>query len=385
MSWEQLDYESKNIYNLHYGLIHKGLPTQIDLNKSTLPGIISEFEPKNYRLCKDGDVSFADASEDTNDVAKVVEFHNCRNKKIVCGLHTIHGRDKLRITVIGFKGYSFSSNVFRDQIRKLAQGTKVFSISQKNFNECYIGIPSKEEQIKIATFLSLIDERITTQRKTIEGLEKMVEELSKQIFLQKIGFDCSIWQKISLDKIGFTYSGLSGKTKEDFGSGKPYIQYKQVYESSKIDLSKCDFVSINKNEKQNRVQYGDILFTTSSETPEEVGMTSVVLDKVEDTYLNSFCFGFRLNSFDILNPNFARFLLRSNDFRKRIAKLGQGSTRFNISKNQLMKEKILLPPLATQHKIANFLSYIDRKIETEKEILTQYQKQKKYLLQNLFI
>ena len=90
----------------------------------------------NYarRLCKDGDVAFADASEDTNDVAKVVEFFNCNNKKIVCGLHAIHGRDKLNITVKGFKGYAFSSFSFRNQIKQLAQGTKVYSVSQKNFN-----------------------------------------------------------------------------------------------------------------------------------------------------------------------------------------------------------------------------------------------------------
>ena len=91
LSWDQLEYGTDNIYNLHYGLIHKGLPTQIELVKCSLPNIKKELIPKNYTLCKDGDVAFADASEDTNDVGKVVEFLSCENKNIICGLHTIHG------------------------------------------------------------------------------------------------------------------------------------------------------------------------------------------------------------------------------------------------------------------------------------------------------
>ncbi|MDR6921089.1 restriction endonuclease S subunit, partial [Chryseobacterium sp. 2987] len=96
------------------------------------------------------------------------------------------------------------------------------------------------------------------------------------------------WERKKLGEIGETYSGLSGKTKEDFGTGKPYIQYKQVFDNSKIDISRFDYVRINETENQNRVKYGDILFTTSSETPEEIGMSSVLLDEIDELYLNSF-------------------------------------------------------------------------------------------------
>ena len=157
LSWDQLEYGTDNIYNLHYGLIHKGLPTQIELVNCSLPNIKKEFIPKNYTLCKDGDVAFADASEDTNDVGKVVEFLSCENKNIVCGLHTIHGRDKKNLTINGFKGYAFSSEIFRCQIRCLSQGTKIYSISPKNFKDISIGVPAKEEQSKIAALLRLLD------------------------------------------------------------------------------------------------------------------------------------------------------------------------------------------------------------------------------------
>ena len=134
--------------------------------------------PKNFELCKEGDVAFADASEDTNEVAKTVEFFNLAGKDIVCGLHTIHGRDNKNRTVIGYKGYAFSSTAFHNQIRRIAQGTKIYSISSKNFSECYIGLPSKPEQTKIATLLRLIDERIVTQNKIIEDLKKLKSAIS---------------------------------------------------------------------------------------------------------------------------------------------------------------------------------------------------------------
>ena len=149
LSWDKLEYDTDAIQNLHYGLIHVGLPIMVDLNKDKLPNIMDGNTPKNYELCQEGDVAFADASEDTNEVAKVVEFYNLGEKKVICGLHTIHGRDRQGKTVVGYKGYAFSSTTFHHQIRKIAQGTKIYSISCKNFSECYVGIPSKDEQTKM--------------------------------------------------------------------------------------------------------------------------------------------------------------------------------------------------------------------------------------------
>lgn len=182
LSWEQLEYGEKAMMNLHYGLIHVGLPTMVDLRRDKLPNVKEGNMPKNFELCKEGDVAFADASEDTNEVAKVIELFNLDNKDIVCGLHTIHGRDNKNKTIVGFKGYAFSSSAFHNQIRRIAQGTKIYSISTKNFSECYVGIPSKAEQTKIATLLRLIDERIATQNKIIEDLKKLKSAITDLLF-----------------------------------------------------------------------------------------------------------------------------------------------------------------------------------------------------------
>ena len=210
LSWEQLDYNNGKIKNLHYGLIHKGLSTMIDVFSASLPYIKEGTIPKSYTLFKEGDVAFADASEDTNDVAKAIEVINCDGQQIVSGLHTIHGRDNSNQTVIGYKGYAFASDSFHKQIRRIAQGTKVFSISIRNFDEVYIGVPSKDEQTKIAKLLIAIDERIATQNKIIEDLKKLKSAISKHLFARKDLLETTIClSNIATLKNGYAFQ--SGK------------------------------------------------------------------------------------------------------------------------------------------------------------------------------
>ena len=185
------------------------------------------------------------------------------------------------------------------------------------------------------------------------------------------------WTKTTLGKIGETFNGLTGKSGSDFGQGSPYITYKSIFDNSKIDLSRVEYVTITdaerKKQTQNEVQYGDIFFTTSSETPDEVGMTSVLLDEVKDCYLNSFCFGYRLNSITDVLPEYMRFYLRSNTIRRRLFVLAQGSTRFNISKGEVMGLTIKLPGTAEQRKIAQLLTMIEERIATQIKIIEKFE------------
>ncbi|OHT30464.1 hypothetical protein BFF93_02055 [Elizabethkingia meningoseptica] len=276
---------------------------------------------------------------------------------------------------------------FVDNVIERCTGTSYPAINSTDLGNIKIGYPSLEEQTKIASFLSLIDERIQTQNKIIEQLETLIKGLSEKIFSQKIRFKefTDEWKVKSLGEMGNTFNGLSGKAKEDFGKGIPYIQYKQIFDSAKVQIKKCGLVEIAQNENQNSVKYGDIFFTISSETPDEIGMSSVLLDEVNEMYLNSFCFGYRPFSLQVLNPLFASYLFRSSVFRNEIVKLAQGSTRYNMSKIGLMKLTISLPSSKEQITIARFLSSIDQKLQTEKNILDKYQSKKQFLLQNLFI
>jgi len=183
LSWDNLEYNTDGHYNLHYGIIHKGNSNRLDLSNHILPNIKSEFDSDKFSICKNGDIVFADASEDTNDIGKAIEFVNCDDKKVVCGLHTIHGRDKLNLTFVGFKGFAFSSSKFQNQIRRLGQGTKVYSISEKNFKDCSIDIPPINEQVKITQILTLIDEKIIIEMKMLRKLNAQKTSLLKNLFI----------------------------------------------------------------------------------------------------------------------------------------------------------------------------------------------------------
>lgn len=380
LSWEQLEYESNEPYNLHYGLIHVGLPTIIDLTKDKLPSIKDGNVPKKYELCKEGDIAFADASEDTNEVAKVVEFYNLDGKKVVCGLHTIHGRNNNGQTAKGFLGYCFSSTVFHNQIRRIAQGTKIYSINTRNFSEVFVGLPSMNEQQKIATLLRLMDERIATQNKIIEKYESLIQAMCDTLIERET-------QQVTLSfgDFGQSYSGLSGKSAEDFGDGYPFITYMNVYQNQIIDSTDVGLVKINETEQQSVVRYGDILLTLSSETPEEVGMGAVYLGETYPLYLNSFCFGIHITDEAKIYPPFLAYYVSSQSFRKAVYPLAQGSTRFNLQKSDFMKKKFSFPVIEKQRIIYSFLKNYSDKLIVEKQIMRLLCNQKCYLLRQLFI
>ena len=379
LSWDKLEYGTDAIQNLHYGLIHVGLSTMIDLSKDKLPNITNGNTPKNYELCQEGDIAFADASEDTNEVAKAVEFYKLKGKDVICGLHTIHGRDNLQKTVVGYKGYAFSSTAFHHQIRRIAQGTKIYSINSKNFSECYIGIPSKEEQKKIATLLRLIDERIVTQNKIIDKLQSLIKGLNDFLYTQYGGEVLT-----SFAELGTSYSGLSGKSAQDFGSGKPFITYLNVYSNNVIKENDFQYVAIKDDEKQNVVKYGDALLTLSSETPEEVGIGSVYLGN-EEVYLNSFCFGIHITKAQKAFSPYMSYYISTSQFRKFIYPFAQGSTRFNLCKADFEKATIKLPTLENQKQFYKSLKTLSDKIALEESALNQYYNQKQYLLRQMFI
>lgn len=191
------------------------------------------------------------------------------------------------------------------------------------------------------------------------------------------------WSKVQLKNIGNTFTGISGKNKDDFGFGKPYIPYLNIFNNAIIKDDHFDYVNIKDNETQEKVKYGDIFFTTSSETPEEVGMCSVYLGNSQELYLNSFCFGFRLTNDIDFSPIYLAELFRSNVGRRTIYKLAQGATRYNLSKTSLLKENIFVPPFKQQQKIAEILSTWDEAIFILKQTSETLRDRNKGLAQQL--
>ena len=367
LSWEQLEYEPNEPYNLHYGLIHVGLSTLIDLTKDKLPSIKDGNVPKKYELCKEGDVAFADASEDTNEVAKVVEFYNLDGKKVVCGLHTIHGRNNNGQTAKGFLGFFFSSTVFHNQIRRIAQGTKIYSINTRNFSEVFVGLPSRSEQQKIATLLRLIDERITTQNKIIEDLKRLKSAI--------------------IDKL---YSSVQGAV----------YSYRQLFCVINERNKTLAFTNVlSASQELGMVERSDINIDIKFEPNSIVGY-KIVRNGDYVVHLRSFQGGFAFSdktgvcspAYTILRPNdlveygYLSYYFTSKPFIKSLKLVTYGiRDGRSINVDEWLNMTITLPSIHEQSRIVATINAIDEKLHNEARIQDYLQTQKSYLLKAMFI
>jgi type I restriction enzyme S subunit len=243
-----------------------------------------------------------------------------------------------------------------------------------------VSLPSIKEQRKISEFITLLNDRIETQRKVIERLETLINGLNNRLHEQ---YANSL--ESSFEDLGYDYNGLSCKAADDFGKGKPYIPYINVNKNAVVSTDNLPLVEIGNNEAQNKVLWGDLIFTLSSETPEEVAIGAVYLGNIKDLYLNSFCFGVRItDSVNVYKPYMAYFV-SNRMFRRFVFPLAQGSTRYNLQKADFMKKRFLLPSYENQVKISNLLTAYNAKIRTEQQQLEQLLTQRTILLSKLFI
>ena len=189
------------------------------------------------------------------------------------------------------------------------------------------------------------------------------------------------WEQRKLGEVGTTYTGLSGKTKEDFGHGNgKFVTYMNVFSNTVGMPDMTETVEID--DSQNKVLFGDVLFTTSSETPEEVGMSSVWLGNAENTYLNSFCFGYRPTV--EFNPYYLAYMLRSSSMRKKITFLAQGISRYNISKNKMMDIEMPIPNKEEQKQIGSYFRNLDHLITLHQRKYDKLVSIKKSMLEKIF-
>lgn len=338
---------------------------------------------KNDFILSYGDVLFNRTSETRNEVGCSSVFLD--TGEAVFGGFIIRAQSLGKELCEMYKKYCFKAYYIRDQITAFGNGAIRYNIGQEDLSKVLLSFPPLPQQQKIAEILGTWDEAIEKQSQLIDKLTDRKRGLMQQLLTGKkrlAGFS-EEWKEVRLGEIGETFTGLTGKTKDNFGTGDPFITYMNVYNSYQINTTQMGYVCLEKGELQNLVKYGDIFFTISSETPHEVGMSSVLLDEIENTYLNSFCFGYRLYDFTAFIPEFAKYYLRSKGVRLEMYKLAQGSTRFNLSKSEVLKIKVILPSLPEQTAIANILTAADKEIELAKSKLELLRSQKSGLMQEL--
>ena len=246
---------------------------------------------------------------------------------------------------------------------KYCQGTKQQSYTSKIVKQLPIVLPSLSEQHRIAETISDVDELIFSLDKLIEKKKALKQGVMQELLTGKRrlpGFSGE-WKEYRIGDMGDFYSGLSGKSKADFEKGtSKFITFLNVLSNTVIDASSLGIVDIKNNEQQNKVKKGDLFFNSSSETPDEVGMCSVLNTCLDNTYLNSFCFGYRLKN-DAHCPLFLSYYFNSFIGRKIMTILAQGATRYNLSKNSFADTLIKLPQKNEQLAISSAL--LDSEIE----------------------
>ncbi|MEQ1629893.1 MAG: restriction endonuclease subunit S, partial [Gallionella sp.] len=257
--------------------------------------------------------------------------------------------------------YWFFSN--RDITNYLTrQGAGRFKLSKAALIQLPCALPSPLEQRAITTALSDVDALLAAQEKLIAKKRDIKQAAMQQLLTgkQRLPGFSEKWEVMRMKSLGNTYGGLTGKTKVDFGHGRAqYIPFMNVMTDTVIDVDWLELVDVSSNEVQNLTQKGDLFFNGSSETPEEVGFCSVLLQDVPNLYLNSFCFGFRFNSDAKVNGLFFAYWFRSVKGREKMAVLAQGATRYNIAKSAFLKLELPQPPEEEQAAIATVLSDMD--------------------------
>ena len=252
--------------------------------------------------------------------------------------------------------YYFSTK-FYDRAMKMTAKATVDSVRLEMISEMDIKKPPQiSEQKQIAEFFANLDNLITLHQR--QHFLHSTPDISLSVRLIH-PFYTSSWEQRKLGEMGQTYTGLSGKTKDDFGHGQArFVTYMNVFSNPISNPEMTEPIEIDP--KQNEVEVGDVFFTTSSETPEEVGMSSILLEKRGKTYLNSFCFGFRPS--EKIDSYYLAYMLRSESTRAKIILLAQGISRYNISKNKVMEIAVSLPSLDEQKMIGQYFSQLDNLI-----------------------
>lgn len=313
------------------------------------------------------------------------------NNKYILSQRTIAFVPDRSVISDNFLAVVLSASKCQKSLINRASGGTAKGVSQKTLSEIFLDIPqSLSEQDKVSELIKKLSKIITLHQCKLEKLKLTKKALLQKLFpkngkhIPEIRFKgfTDAWEQRKLGSTGSTYTGLSGKTKEDFGHGEAqYITYLNVFQNIVSDITMTDKVEIDTT--QNEVKYGDVLFTTSSETPEEVGMSSVWLGHMPNIYLNSFCFGFRPNQ--KIDPYFLGYSLRAPYMRDKIKILAQGISRYNISKNKVMELEISMPNNEEQKLLGTFLQHIDLIITLHQRKLERLQEVKKGLLQKMFV
>ena len=362
-----------------------GIVNQIEFQGRSFAGA----SVSNYGVVQTGDVVYTKSPLNSNPYGIIKT--NKGKPGIVSTLYAVyHPKENAFSDFIQvyFEQHARMNNYMHPLVNKGAKND--MKVSAENALKGPVCFPSRIEQESISAFFSVLDNLITLHQRKYDKLTNVKKSMLEKMFpkngsnVPEIRFKgfTEAWEQRKLGEMGQTYTGLSGKTKDDFGHGQArFVTYMNVFSNPISNPEMTEPIEIDP--KQNEVEVGDVFFTTSSETPEEVGMSSILLEKRGKTYLNSFCFGFRPS--EKIDSYYLAYMLRSESTRAKIILLAQGISRYNISKNKVMEIAVSLPSLDEQKMIGQYFSQLDNLITLHQRELEKLKNLKKACLEKMFV
>lgn len=288
---------------------------------------------------------------------------------------------------------TLSSRRMQKDILIAAGQSTISDLTHSDFYKLKIKVPSILEQQKIGNFFSTLDQRIELQQKKIENLEEEKKGIMQKVFNQEIRFkdengnDYPEWEEKKLGEIGFFKTSSVDKKIYTDEMRVKLVNYMDVYKHKKIFKDNLfqfmDATAKDSQLKGNNLLKGDILFTPSSETPEDIGHSIAIFENLNNAVYSYHVLRFRPSvELDVL---FSHYFCNTSLVRNQIIRFATGSTRFTVSIKDFSEVIVKIPVIEEQQKIANFLSAFDSKIEKEREKFKQLKELKRGLLQKMFI
>jgi type I restriction enzyme, S subunit len=289
--------------------------------------------------------------------------------------------------------YFYLLSATKDELDTIKITNTQDNLNLERLNAIFKLLPPISEQTAIATYLDTktqaIDKKIallTEKTNHYKALRKSIindavcKGLDKNVEMKESGISFDVnakWEQYRLKDLGVLYSGLSGKAGDDFNkendpNNKNFIPFTNIANNTYLNKHQLGTVTIFENEKQNKVKKGDLFFLMSSEGYEDIGKTAVLADELENTYLNSFCKGFRVTNKNC-DPYFINYLLLSDNYRKSLIIEGKGFTRINLKMEKVTDFCIYVPTSKSEQ--TAIATYLDEKTGTIDAILKNIDEQ----------
>ncbi len=385
-SRDLLNYQGGEVKNIHYGDIHKSFSSLFDIKNEIAPYINADVNltrVKKEQFINNGDLVIADASEDYKDIGKTIEVVSVAGEKIVAGLHTFLARRTTDFNYIGYMTYFLQTWFVRKQIMRIAQGTKVLSLSTSRVAKLKIILPCIDEQQKIADFLSSFDKKIALLKEKHDLLAQYKKGVMQKLFSQEIRFkdeagnDFPDWEEKALSQVLEIQVREISKPTEKYLALGIRSHMKGTFQKPNFDPESIMM------EKLFIVRPNDLIINITFAWEGAVAIAK----KEDDGGLVSHRFPTYTFKDGESTHKYFKHIITLKRFKYMLDLISPGGAGRNrvLSKKEFLKLKWNLPSVEEQLKIADFLDVLDNKIELVAQQIEHTQTFKKGLLQQMFV